>query len=563
MFRICKLTSTILVMVLLCACHADKRTEYRAAQALRDVAAHYRAEKSICDSLLDVASSYYLPELAKGDTTLSSLTSSPQQAECMLYEGIRHHDMAQQQKPDIEAYAAEMAIAYRLFLEVERNVELFSDPYLKGVINDRLAYTYLQNENPRQALFYFQKELNYAFAIKDTTSIAVAYMHLSYPYNYLNEGDSTLYYCNQALYYAPYLEGRLLAALYNNIAYFRNKYRSNQEMGDSLLFQIPFESCTRDDSCRIFTVLIDYSLEKGNFTEADYLTRWTIAHADGKPELLSMAYQRRSRFFEQKGILDSALIMHKAFADQQMLVQQSKLEAEFNKAHSRYEQLLQQRHYEHVVAVITVVALVITLLLLLLWLHRTKQKRQLELRIASINAKMNQYSLDITQLKSSLDQQMAESLDKEQKLRFQLNQSRSDYRISQSKIERMLSHFFLLRDETSWPSEILSELLDIYRQTSSDRKKLLDELDNLSLSPRQKVICLLIRESKHDPKQLWFYAGCANEAAFQSSKSQIKRKLQEAASSSPMIQSLLKHFPLERTFVPKPKPKPKLKNDSK
>lgn len=543
------------------SCLIDREAEARAEQNLQEVGELYHTEKSICDSLLDVATSYYLPDLAKGDTTLSSLTSSPQQAECMLYEGILHHDRAQELRPDIEAYTAEMAKAYRLFLEVERNVELLPDSYLKGVVNDRMACLYLQNGNPRQALLYFQKELNYAFEIKDTTSITVAYMHLSYPYNYLNEGDSTLYYCNQALYYAPYLEGRLLAALYNNIAYFRNKYKSTQEMGDSLLYQIPFESCTRDDSCRIYNVLIDYSLEKGNYTEADHLTRWAITHADSKPELLSMAYLRRSRFFEQKGMLDSALIMHKAFAEQQMLVQQSKQEVEFTKAHSRYEQLLQQRHYEHIVAVITVTALVITLLLLLLWLRRTKQKRQLELRIASINAKMDQYSFDITQLKSSLDQQMAESYDKEKKLRFQLNQSRSDYRLSQSKIERMLSHFFLLRDETSWPSEILSELLDIYRQTSSDRKKLLDELDNLSLSQRQKVICLLIRESKHDPKQLWFYAGCTNEAAFQSSKSQIKKKLQEAAPSSPVIQSLLNHFPQERTTVLKSKPK--LKNEGK
>lgn len=543
------------------SCLIDREAEARAEQNLQEVGELYHTEKSICDSLLDVATSYYLPDLAKGDTTLSSLTSSPQQAECMLYEGILHHDRAQELRPDIEAYTAEMAKAYRLFLEVERNVELLPDSYLKGVVNDRMACLYLQNGNPRQALLYFQKELNYAFEIKDTTSITVAYMHLSYPYNYLNEGDSTLYYCNQALYYAPYLEGRLLAALYNNIAYFRNKYKSTQEMGDSLLYQIPFESCTRDDSCRIYNVLIDYSLEKGNYTEADHLTRWAITHADSKPELLSMAYLRRSRFFEQKGMLDSALIMHKVFAEQQMLVQQSKQEVEFTKAHSRYEQLLQQRHYEHIVAVITVTALVITLLLLLLWIRRTKQKRQLELRIASINAKMDQYSFDITQLKSSLDQQMAESYDKEEKLRFQLNQSRSDYRLSQSKIERMLSHFFLLRDETSWPSEILSELLDIYRQTSSDRKKLLDELDNLSLSQRQKVICLLIRESKHDPKQLWFYAGCTNEAAFQSSKSQIKKKLQEAAPSSPVIQSLLNHFPQERTTVLKSKPK--LKNEGK
>ena len=104
----------------------------RAEQALQEMGERYHTEKVICDSLLDIASCYYLPDLAKGDTSLSSFTSSPQQAECMLYEGIRHHDMAQEQKTDIEAYSAEMAIAYRLFLEVEHNIGLLVEPYLKG-----------------------------------------------------------------------------------------------------------------------------------------------------------------------------------------------------------------------------------------------------------------------------------------------------------------------------------------------------------------------------------------------------------------------------------------------
>ena len=43
--------------------------------------------------------------------------------------------------------------------------------------------------------------------------------------------------------------------------------------------------------------------------------------------------------------------------------------------------------------------------------------------------------------------------------------------------------------------------------------------------------------------------------------SQIKKKLQEAAPSSPVIQSLLNHFPQERTTVLKSKPK--LKNEGK
>ena len=521
----------------------------------------YHTEKSICDSLLDVATSYYLPDLAKGDTILSSLTSSPKQAECMLYEGIRHHDNAQQLKPEIEAYAAEMDKAYRLFLEVEQNVELLPSPYLQNVVNNRLALINIQNRNYPQALSYFRRELHSVIQTGDTTNIALANMHLAYIFNILGEGDSTLYYSNRALFYAPHLNGRFLSALYSNALLYQHKYVPKEEQCDSLFNHITFEACTRDDSCRIFCVFVDYYLEKGNYSKADSLMLWTIDHSDSNPELLSMVYLRRSKMFEQMRMLDSALVYRKLLEEQRSISRQTELSAEIAEAHGRYERILQQRRHDHVIFTIVIIALLFIVFLLFMWVRHIKKTKQLEHRIASINAKMEQYSLDITQLQSSLDLQLAESQDKEKKLRLQLNQSRSDYYASRSKIERMLSHFFLLRDETSWPTEILDELLDIYRQASSERKELLNELDRLSLSPRQKVICLLIRESKHDPKQLWFYAGCTNEAAFQSSKSQIKKKLQEAAPSSPVIQSLLNHFPQERTTVLKSKPK--LKNEGK
>lgn len=76
----------------------------------------------------------------------------------MLYGWIRHHDRVQQLKPDMETYAAEMIKAYRLYLEVERNVDLLAEPYLKGVINGRMEMINVQNENFRQAISYFHKE---------------------------------------------------------------------------------------------------------------------------------------------------------------------------------------------------------------------------------------------------------------------------------------------------------------------------------------------------------------------------------------------------------------------
>ena len=95
-------SATVLIGIQLSSCRVDRQADLCAKDALQKVDELYYDNKTICDSLLDVAISYYLPNLAKGDTSLSSLTSSSQQAECMLFEGIRHHDRAQELKPDME-----------------------------------------------------------------------------------------------------------------------------------------------------------------------------------------------------------------------------------------------------------------------------------------------------------------------------------------------------------------------------------------------------------------------------------------------------------------------------
>jgi hypothetical protein len=549
-----------LLASLFSSCHIDRETEARAEQALQEVGERYHAEKSICDSLLDVATSYYLPDLAKGDTTLSSFNSSAQQAECMLYEGIRHHDRAQQLKPDMEAYAAEMTKAYRLFLEVERNVDLLAEPYLKGVINDRMAIINVQNENYREALSYFRKELFYSFQTKDTTVIASSYTRLAFSYFTLDDGDSALYYSDSALYFAPHLDNRALSTLYANTAYYQQKFGIKKERSERLLSQIPFERCTRNDSCRIFVILADYYMEQGNYGKVDSLLQWTIAHSDNTPEILSMSYLRRSNLFEQMGMYDSALIQQKLCREQRDLFNQSGMRKEVAEAHGRYERMRQQQDFHHIVAAIVLVSILIIVALLVLWLRRIQRMKKLELRIKKINAIMEQYAADIKrqqesfkqreatfkQQEENLDKEIIKSQFKEKELKKKIIKLRSEKRASHSKIVSMLRRFFLLNENAPWPTSIYEELLDIYRTSSSKRSKLLDELHKIDLSPRHKVICLLMSEDKYETDKLWFYAGCVNEESFQSTKSQIKRKLVEAASPSKEIQDLLRRFPLDR-----------------
>ena len=557
-----------LIVGLFSSCHIDREAAARAEQALQEVGERYHAEKSICDSLLDVATSYYLPDLAKGDTTLSSFTSTAQQAECILYEGIRHHDRAQQLKPDMEAYTAEMEKAYRLFLEVERNMDLLADPYLKGVVNSRMAMINVQNENYRQALSYFRKELFYSFQTNDTTLIASSYYRLAFSYFTLDNGDSALYYSDSALYFAPHLDSHTLASLYANTAYYQQKFGIKKERSERLLSQIPFEKCTRNDSCRIFVILADYYMEQGHYDKVDSLLRWTITHSDNQPDILSMSYLRRSNLFEQLGMYDSALVLQKEREEQRNLFRQTELRKEVAEAQGRYERIQQQHHHEQVVNTIVIIALLVIVFLLIMWIRRIQKMKQLELRIASINAKMDQYAADNKRQQedykrreanhdlqeTSLYLEIAKSKNKEKELKKKLNDLRSDNRASHTKIESMLRRFFLLNENTPWPTSIYEELLAIYRASSSKRSKLLDELDKIDLSPRHKVICLLMSEDKYETDKLWFYAGCINEESFQSTKSQIKRKLVEAASPSKEIQDLLSRFPLDRGPASKPMP---------
>ena len=542
-----------LIVGLLSSCHIDREAAARAEQALQEVGERYHAEKSICDSLLDVATSYYLPDLAKGDTTLSSFTSTAQQAECMLYEGIRHHDRAQRLKPDMEAYAAEMTKAYRLFLEVEQNEELLAEPYLKGVINNRLAIISMQNSNRRQAFNFFRKELEYVLLTGDTADIAISYTHLAYSFFTLDNGDSALYYSDRALYFAPHLDNRALASLYANTAYYQQHFGIKKERSDSLISQIPFEKCTRYDSCRIFIILVDYYLGKGAFDKADNLLKWTIAHSDGKPEVLTMAYLRRTDLFEKLGMPDSALAMSKALSVQRKLFRQSQMGTENAEAKGEYIRSVQQHYYRLILVVITLTALIALIFFIRLWLRRIHRTRQLERRITSINAKMEQYYSDFTLLQADMNQHLTESKDREDELKRQLKESPNYNQSLHAQIDYMLRRYILFDNSVSWPSSLFDELLAIYRESSPARRHLLEELDKVLLVPRYKAICMLICEHKHDPKKLWYYAGCANEAAFRATKSQIKRKL-EAAPSSPEIKNLLIHFSQDRGPAPRQLP---------
>lgn len=129
------------------------------------------------------------------------------------------------------------------------------------------------------------------------------------------------------------------------------------------------------------------------------------------------------------------------------------------------------------------------------------------------------------------------------------------------QLDFLLRRFMLLDINAPMPSSIFDDLLVICRESSPKCRPLLNELDKHTLSSRQKVICLLIHKNKINPKEMWIYAGCTNEAAFRATKSQIKRKLLEAAATSREIQDLLACFPQNRG--PAPQSIPDVKNKDK
>ena len=167
---------------------------------------------------------------------------------------------------------------------------------------------------------------------------------------------------------------------------------------------------------------------------------------------------------------------------------------------------------------------------------------------------MDKLSEDLNQGQSDFDNQVDESRVNDVKLKQRLSEIRSENQSLRTLIESILRRFILHDMNAPLPSSIFDEILTICRESSPDCRPLLDELDKINLSSRHKAICLFIKENKHNPRLLWFYSGSTGEAAFRATKSQIKQKLQKAASSSQEIQSLLKCFNLERGCPEKPMP---------
>ena len=174
---------------------------------------------------------------------------------------------------------------------------------------------------------------------------------------------------------------------------------------------------------------------------------------------------------------------------------------------------------------------------------------------------MDKLSEDLNQGQSDFDNQVDESRVNDVKLKQRLSEIRSETQSLRTLIESILRRFILLDMNAPLPSSIFDEILTICRESSPDCRPLLNELDKHALSSRQKVICLLIHKNKINPKEMWIYAGCTNEAAFRATKSQIKRKLLEAAATSREIQDLLACFPQDRG--PAPQSIPDVKNKGK
>lgn len=540
------------------------------SEALEKVAKQYREEKTINDSLLDIACDYYRPQE-------KTLTISKPIVECLLYIGVREYREARKNRNDKKAYNHHSDQVLSSLLLVEEHIDLLDDPYQKGVVKSILGLINKDNGLYENSISYFREMIDYSLDTKDPNVIAVAYQQLAHPFLRIGRYDSALYYVEKALPFAPKLEPTVLYSVFHNVSCVRRKINPDGIDNDSILLNTKLVGLSLADTCNFYRGLASIHISKKRFHEADSLLQWIINHTQDV-FLLCSAYNGRSEYYEALGKLDSALLMKEMYCRYQDSCSHIRRIEEIQEVTLKYDQAKKEQQFTIRLFLVSACFSILVVLLLALWLSKTQRALCLERQIMSFVQEMEELQQKSENHKQEIERKNQIIANREISLknsRRLLNNSQSllerkELELKEQKkhdktyqkelrslnaekenlqlqIESMLRHFYRISDNIGLQSDLFNRLIEIYASTDRKRKAFVEILNQIpSLNSRHKVICMLIKENPSTQGNLWFLVGSTDEQSFQVTKSTIKKKLLDLNPKSKEIEELIKLFQLEK-----------------
>ena len=200
--------------------------QLRAHHALLTCESNYFSRREIKDSILDIASKYFI-NLKKGTISQQMETRLLQ-----LFATINHE--------------AEKALPELLLME--KNINNLSSPHFKAMLESFIVAIYYNNHEYEKMLEYSYKELEYAKEGNIASKIINSNIHIGTAYKNMNKLDSAYIYYSSFKKYENILDSTVLSVAYHNMAIIINMMGTHDKKNieNCLLKSISFNNDRED-----------------------------------------------------------------------------------------------------------------------------------------------------------------------------------------------------------------------------------------------------------------------------------------------------------------------------
>ena len=481
----------------------------RAIHALLLCESEYLTKYTVNDSTLNIARIYFTVD--KNGTP-----SQQMEAELLcIYKEIYN-------KP---------AEALTKLLHMEKNIDNFSFPHFKGILESFIVIVYYNNHEYKEMLKHAYKELYFAKQTKEISRIINSNIHIGITYDKLGLTDSAYKHYLSFIGYKKEIKSATLSTLYHNLAIIGRKTNSpNKEEIQKALIQSLKYNKNRIDSARTYMLLADYFFNIGKKEKADsFLNIFYKSIRRNDYDSYYNISKTLNNYYEKVGNIDSAN-KYKGEMLKYRIKRDSAIRA------SRVTEITYQSEMEEIeedsrtkIVAISIISIVV--IGGLLWGIAIYQKKRNKLR--------KEYSDNVEKL-HKIQEELEEAKEKERASRKAIASESQRHRFEVKRLTDLADTYSMkvlamltkngctdFKPTAAISEQFYTSINNVYSKTDKGKdfvKKITEACPNIK--DRELFICLLYREGINNEKTISNILN-VTEGTFRTIKSRLKKKLEE------------------------------------
>ncbi len=484
--------------------------QLRAHHALLSCECEYLAKCTVDDSTLNVASKYFID--GKNGTT-----SQQMEAELLcIYKEIYN-------KP------AESLIK---LLKIEKNIDNFSSPYFKAMVECFIMIIYYNNHEFNKMLKHAHLEYKYAKLTNEAIRIINCKNHIGTAYKNMQMLDSAyIIFSSTASDKNIYLDSQVAYSTLNNLSTIIKRIRPNSwlKVKETLIKSKKYIS--QENKNKIHMLLAECCYNLGNINEADSFKNLFYQNINANEyELLNYFANTLNNYYEKTGNIDSA---NKYKGE---MLKYGELRDSAIKA-SRVMEITHQSEMEEIeedsqTKIATISFISVVAIGALLWGIAVYRSKRNKLR--------KEYSDNVEKL-HKIQEELEEAKEKERASRRAIASESQRHRFEVKRLTDMADTYSMkvlamltkngctdFKPTAAISEQFYTSINNVYSKTDKGKdfvKKITEACP--SIKDRELFICLLYREGINNEKTISNILNVTVET-FRTIKSRLRKKLEEA-----------------------------------